>query len=74
MNHVPYEIAQMQGDDLLRAAAKRRLGTRLDPSVDGGSSANPARRQWQPRRRWQRRFTALTRTGQTRERTLDGRL
>jgi hypothetical protein len=31
MNHTLYEITQMRRDDLLRAAAKRRLGTRPVP-------------------------------------------
>lgn len=75
MNHIPYEVALMRRDDLLRAAAKRRLASQSATSVEGEPSMTLTRRPRRLRRLWQLRFAGRTGTSQTcRERTLDGRL
>jgi hypothetical protein len=73
MNHIPYEIARMRRDDLLRAAANR-LATQPATSVDGDPSVTLAPRLRKLRRLWQLRSAGPTGTSQTCDRTLDGRL
>lgn len=53
MNHIPYEIARMQQDDLRRVAAKRRLATSVDgePSLTLEPRPRKLRRLWRKRRR-----------------------
>jgi hypothetical protein len=69
MNHIPYKIALMRRDDLLRAAADRRLATQAARSAQREPSV-PARRL--------RPLRQLHLTGRSRqtpgERTLGGRV
>ena len=72
MNHIPYEIAVMRRDDLLRAPVKRRLASQSTTFAEGEPSATPIRRL---RALWQLRFAGRGGASQTYgERTLDGRL
>jgi hypothetical protein len=75
MNHIPYEIALMRRDDLLRAAAERRLASHAATSVEGEPTLTLTRRLRKLRRLLQLSFAGLTGTSQTyAERKLDGRL
>jgi hypothetical protein len=74
-NHIPYEIALMRRDDLLRAAARQRLASRAATFVRGEPNVTYTRRPRKLRRLWQLRFPGLAGTSRTYgERTLDGGL
>jgi hypothetical protein len=53
MSCIPYELALIRQDQLLREAAERRLATLAEPSALGGAGATTSRRSHRlPRLKW----------------------
>jgi hypothetical protein len=58
MNHIPFELALMRRDELLRLAAERRLVSRAAISAKATPRAMPALRRHRLRRRRKMRLAA----------------